>query len=101
MRKIATGALLWLCGCTQSDLTGTYKNEANANLVLTKSHKLLLVNSGDTADYAIQGGSITVTSPIFGKATGKVHENQLVFPPVKDPVEEIVADALQGTWTKQ
>jgi len=42
-----------------------------------------------------------VISPIFGKATGKVYENQLVFPPVKDPVEEIVADALQGTWTRE
>jgi hypothetical protein len=98
---IAT-ALLFLSGCTQSDITGTYQNDGTARkLVLTKAHKLLLVNSGDTADYTIEGGSITVTSSIFGKATGKVHENQLVFPPVKDPVEEIVADALQGTWTKE
>ena len=94
--------LLFLCGCMHHDVSGSYENKLNARkLILTKAHKLLLVNSGDTADYAIEGSSIIVISPIFGKATGKVYENQLVFPPVKDPVEEIVADALQGTWTRE
>jgi hypothetical protein len=100
MRNMIAAVLLLQCGCTHSDISGTYENQGR-KLVLTNTHKLLLVGSGDTADYMIDGSSIVVTSPIFGKATGEVHGNQLVFPPVKDPLEQIVADALQGTWTQE
>jgi hypothetical protein len=102
---VAVLLALALCGCSPSDVSGTYQHEQDSRkLLLTKTHKLVLLDTGDNADYTIEGNSIIVTSPIFGGATREVKGKTLVFPAVISKglfdVSE-VAKSLQGTWTRQ
>ncbi|HXE64005.1 MAG TPA: hypothetical protein VN519_10725 [Bryobacteraceae bacterium] len=90
--------LLLLVGCG-SDVVGTYKNDKTSRtLVLTKEHKMIMA-SGDTADYAVDGPSIAITNQMFGGATGEIKGNTLTFPPAS--FDQFVGASLQGTWIKQ
>lgn len=88
--------IAFITGCSVGDVSGTYQQKSRT-IKLTKEKKLILVFSGESADYAIEGNKIIVTNPIFGAAEGSIEGNTLVFPSAKG----VVAGIFRGTWVKQ
>ena len=91
--------LFLFAGCSPGDVTGIYQHEAYSSITLelTKEGELIMLHTGDTADYNIVGDEITVTNPMYGMAVGTIKGKKLIFP----DAEGVIAESLRGTWKKQ
>jgi hypothetical protein len=74
--------LLVLINCSPGDIPGIYQHQAypSITLELTEERKLIMLHTGDIAEYNIVGGEIAVTNLLYGMATGIIEGEKLVFP---------------------
>ena len=91
--------LLVLINCSLGDIPGIYQHQAypSITLELTEEGKLIMLHTGDIAEYTIVGDEITVANPLYGMAIGTIECKKLVFP----DAEGVLAESLRGTWNKR
>ena len=84
-----------LFGCSDSDISGTYKNVDNSDtFTLTKDGKFIA--SGGAGEYSVEGGEVMISIPMAGGTKAKIDGDKLIISDKKS----VVGSHISGTWTK-
>jgi len=96
--KIAAVVLLAitsLFGCSDSDVSGTYRNANGSDTItLTKDGKF--VASGGAGEYTVENGEVIISIPMVGGTKAKIDGNKLIVSDKKSAVGKHIS----GTWIK-
>jgi len=88
-------SLASLFGCSDADLSGTYKNSNSSDtFTLTKDGKFIA--SGGAGEYSVEGGEVMISIPMVGGTKAKIDGNKLIISDTKSAV----GSRISGTWTK-
>ncbi len=88
-------AVASLFGCSDGDISGTYKNaDRSDTFTLTKDGKFIA--SGGAGEYSVEGGEVMISIPMVGGTKAKIDGNKLIISDTKSAV----GSRISGTWTK-